>query len=203
MLNTLPLALTIHISSAIGVAIIAALSALAVAFYSNATVRANAERQRRRELYSAAIVSVLAWPEYVYRLRRRAPDGSEDRALIQRFHAQQENMTSYQSLLSLESPELGRAYRVFVTAVKKECEEHITTAWGNYGRDPMLPTPKDDKHPDTAAAARAFERDVREHLSRRPWVRRQLKTRYPEERSSEDTTTSAEKAEADNGDTDA
>jgi hypothetical protein len=160
--------------------------------YSNITSRANAERQRRRELYSSAIVGVLVWPEDVYRLRRRAPDGSEDRVLVQRFHAQQESMTSYQSLLSLESPELGRAYRVFVAAVKKECKEHIITAWSNPGRDPMLPTPTDDKNPNTEAAARTFERDVREHLSRWPWVRCQLKARYPKERNPEDTTASTE-----------
>jgi hypothetical protein len=159
----------------------ASLVAGAFGLYRIAAGRKDAERDRRRGLYSEAYKTALEWCEGVYRVRRRASDGSEDRELVKHFHDMQERISYYEGWLSMEAPELGRAYRVLLESVRSKCEPLIQDAWSHDGREPTTPTPKDEPGPDLTEAKDAFVRDVREHLSRRFWKRQAVKSRYPEE----------------------
>jgi hypothetical protein len=92
----------------------AALVAAAVALYLNARGRKNAERDRRRTLYSEAYRVALEWCEGIYRVRRRPQDGSGDADLVRHFHEMQERIAYYEGWLAMESPQLGRAYKRFL-----------------------------------------------------------------------------------------
>lgn len=150
--------------------------------YRIAAGRKDAERDRRRDLYSEAYKTALHWCEGIYRIRRRDAQGSEDRDLVKHFHDMQERIAYYEAWLSMESPEMGSAYRSLLRSVKGECLPLAQAAWSQPGRPPTKPTPPDDRHPDVSEAKEAFVQDVREHLSRRWWKRRAVKKRYSKER---------------------
>jgi hypothetical protein len=180
----MPNAVALAFSDAQGAVVAAAIAAvigLAGAIYVSVVGRKAEERNRRRDLYSQGYRSALAWCEAIYRVRRRASDGSEDRELVKNFHAMQEDIAYYQGWLAMETPELGRAYRVFVKAVMAQCRSLLQDAWTRPGREPTEPTPGDEVHPQIDASARVFERDMQEHLSRWPCVRARLRNRYPKE----------------------
>jgi hypothetical protein len=180
----MPTAVALALSDAQGAVVGAAITAvvaLAGAIYVSVVGRKAEERNRRRDLYSRGYRSALGWCEAIYRVRRRASDGSEDRELVKHFHAMQEEIAYYQGWLAMETPELGRAYRVFVKTVLAQCAPLLQDSWAHQGREPTEPTPETERHPDITAATREFERDMEEHLSRWPWVRGRLKNRYPKE----------------------
>ena len=181
MPNVAAAALSDAQSALIAAAITAAIG-LAGVIYVSVVGRKAEERNRRRDLYSQGYRSALAWCEAIYRVRRRASDGSEDRELVKNFHAMQEDIAYYQGWLAMETPELGRAYRVFVKAVMAQCRSLLQDAWTRAGREPTEPTPENEPHPQIDAAARAFERDMQEHLSRWPWSAPASKNRYPKEK---------------------
>jgi hypothetical protein len=160
----------------------AALIAGGFGLYRIAAGRKESERDRRRDLYSEAYRAALHWCEGIYRIRRRAADGSEDRELVKHFHDMQERIAYFEGWLSMESPEMGSAYRALIRSVRSECMPLAQEAWASPGRQPTLSTPDDDKHPDVTAAKEAFVRDAREHLSRRWWKRRAVKSRYRKEK---------------------
>lgn len=165
-------------AGAVGAAIVAA----GFGLYRIAAGRKDAERDRRWDLYSEAYRTALHWCEGVYRVRRRADDGSEDRELVKHFHDMQERIAYYEGWLSMEAPAMGSAYRAFLRSVRAECLPLAQAAWAGPGRPPTEPTPEDDAHPDVSNAKEAFVRDVREHLSRRWWKRRAVKNRYRKEK---------------------
>ena len=156
----------------------AALVAAAVAIYLNALGRKREEDGRRRTLYGQAFRTVLEWQEGVYRVRRRATDASQDQQIAEHFHELQERLGYYQGWLGTESWELSAAYRAFSKAVTDECCPLIQDAWAAPGRGPAAPTPSGDRHPKIDDASAQFLRDVRDHLSRWPWVRRRVRNRY-------------------------
>lgn len=174
-----------HISSSItategplyGAAITATVAA-AVAIYLNAVGRKREDKSRRRDLYSEAYMVALEWCEAVYRVRRRAPDGSEDRGLVERFHDMQERIAYHEGWLSIEAVELGAAYRALLDEVTGQCHPMLREAWNQPGRSPTAPTPDTDADPDLSTAKAQFLVDVREHLSCWPWVRGRVKKRY-------------------------
>lgn len=185
MFSALPIALSdlgkALISGGAG-AIGAALVAGGFGLYRIAAGRKDAARDRRRDLYSEAYRTALHWCEGIYRIRRRADDHSEDRELVKHFHDMQERIAYYEGWLSMESPDMGSAYRALLRAVRAECLPLAQAAWATSGRSPTDATPDDDAHPDISAAKEAFVRDVREHLSRRWWKRRAVKQRYRKEK---------------------
>jgi hypothetical protein len=179
-MSVLTLALSAPVGGLIGAGITASVAAV-VAIYLNVVGRKREDRNRRRDLYSLAYRTALEWCEGIYRVRRRAPDGSRDQNLVEHFHDMQERIAYYQSWLALEAPELGRSYGRFLDEVMDAAKPLIQEAWKSPGRDPSLEPPEDDKHPNLLAAKHDFLRDVREHLSSWWWVSRRVKTRFPKE----------------------
>lgn len=168
------------VSGGVGAVVASVLTGL-FGLYSIAVGRKDADRNRRRDLYSEAYKVALQWCEGVYRVRRRASDGSTDGDLVKHFHDMQERISYYEGWLAMEAPELGRSYRALLGEVRSSCEPLVKDAWDRPGREPTTPTPENEKGPDLSDAKTAFVRDLNEHLSRRPWVRRRVKKRYPKE----------------------
>jgi hypothetical protein len=161
-------ALIVAVSAAGGTVIgasITAVLALGGAIYLNHVGRKREDRNRRRDLYSEAYRTALEWCEAIYRVRRRAPDGSEDRELVQHMHDLQERIAYYQSWLCIEAADLGRSYQRFLDEVMKECKPLIQEAWTKPGRPPTEPTPADEPAPDLTEVKERFLREVRQHLS--------------------------------------
>ncbi len=159
----------------------AALVAAAVALYLNARGRKNAERDRRRTLYSEAYRVALEWCEGIYRVRRRPQDGSGDADLVRHFHEMQERIAYYEGWLAMESPQLGRAYKRFLREVMDEARSLIQDAWSHLGCPPTEQTNPDDQAPALNEAKGRFLLDVREHSSRWFWVRGRLRERERKE----------------------
>jgi hypothetical protein len=159
-------ALSTTASAFIGAAIPATIAAV-IAIYVNVVGRKREDTQRRRDLYSEAYKLALEWCELIYRVRRRAPDGSQDRELVERFHAMQESIAYYEGWLSIENKELGMAYQRFLAQVVLECRPLLREAWAKPGREPTEPTPDDEKGPRLRQAKEAFLCDVRRYLQ--PW----------------------------------
>jgi hypothetical protein len=165
MLPVIPFALTAPVGGLIG-ARITAIVAAAVAIYLNAVGRKRDDRSRRRNLYSEAYKLALEWCEGIYRVRRRAPDGSQDQELVKHFHDLQERIAYYQGWLSIESAPLGQSYQHFLETVLTECQPLIREAWSTPGRGAQL-TPEGETAPDLDEAKSPFLGEVRRHLS--PW----------------------------------
>jgi len=153
-------------------AAIPATIAAVVAIYVSWVGRKREDQQRRRDLYSEAYRLTLEWCEAIYRLRRRAPDCSQDRDLVEHFHQLQERIAYYQGWLAIENVELGKAYQEFLNTVLRECKPLIQAAWQKPGRDPTQPPPADDVHPDLTAAKDRYLAAVRWHLA--SWWTRQM-----------------------------
>jgi hypothetical protein len=175
----LPLALCKADATVLG-SVGAAFVAAMVALYLNWRGRKDARAEQRRDLYSEAFRTGLEWCEGVYRVRRRPPDGSGDSELVQRFHDLQERIAYHEGWLAAEAAELGRAYSAFLRSVLHECRPLIQDAWSRDGRAPTEQTPDGEESPNVDDAKQAFLRDLRDHQSRAPWIRRRVKNRYPE-----------------------
>lgn len=161
-----PAALSTTASAFIGAAIPATIAAL-VAIYVNVVGRKREDTSRRRDLYSQAYKLALEWCEAIYRVRRRASDGSQDRELVERFHDLQERIAYYEGWLTIENERLGRAYQQFLKKVLQECRPLLQDAWLKPGREPTEPRPDDEKNPALDRAKETFLKEVRRHLQ--PW----------------------------------
>lgn len=159
-------------------ALIAALSAPQATLYAGALAgvvaltvaafnHAREDRARRRQLYSDAYRAALEWCEFIYRIRRRNPDGSQDLDLVARGHDLQERIAFHEGIIATESKTLSLAYRAFLDAVMTQCEPLLRDAWSKPGRLPTDPTPPEDQHPSLNDAKDAFTGAVRRHLA--PW----------------------------------
>ena len=166
MFQAIPFALSAPLGAFVG-AVIPATIAATVAIYLNAVGRKREDVQRRRDLYSEAYRLALEWCEAIYRVRRRAPDDSQDETLVERFHELQERIAYYQGWLCIESSALGRSYQHFLEKILEECKPLLQEAWSRPGRKPTEPTPPDEPAPNLEEAKELFLRNVREHLS--PW----------------------------------
>lgn len=142
---------------------------------------ASQQRDRRRTRCAEAYKAALSWNEMLYRIRRRTDGPDQETALVERFHELQEEISFHQGWLMAEDPALGRSYDRLVCHIKKETEELIRAAWSCAGRRPTEAPPDGEKNPAIKSECERFLTDVREHLSPRPWVRRRVKTRNPEE----------------------
>ena len=142
---------------------------LAAAVIAAAVAIGQAGRARRRNLYSDAYRSAMAWREMVYRVRRRS--AGQEPELIAHFHEIQEQIHYHEGWIGTESPALAASYCTLVKTVRDVCAAPIREAWKAAPRDFANQTEPADVHPDVASAANAFLRDAREHLSPWPWVR--------------------------------
>lgn len=153
---------------ALGIPLVVAVTAAAVTWYL-------ARLSERRRLYAEATKAALAWLELLYRVRRR---GSDDevvvRALVDRFHDAQEQISFYEGWIGSESEGMAASYRTFVRGVKGKTEHLITEAWNR----PPRPLPGNavagEDHPGGAVSELTdeFLRQVRNHLSVLPSLRR-------------------------------
>jgi hypothetical protein len=158
--------LSAALSPAVEAAVIAALAAIVVAAVGGLLAFVDRGLQRRRDLYSRAYRSAMAWKEMLYRVRRRAPGAEADRKLVETFHSLQEEIDYYQGWICSESPWLGRSYCKLVAAVKKDTLKPIADAWAESPRRaPSAGTLPNDFHPNVERASHSFLLDVRLHLS--------------------------------------
>lgn len=163
---TVAFALASGPSAFIGAAIPATIAGV-IAIYLNQAGRIREDRERRRDIYSNAYKRGLEWCEAVYRVRRRASDGSGDRQIVERLHELQEDLAYYQGLLRTEDEELGRAYETFLRRVMGECEPLLQQAWRQTGREPTEPKPANEVAPKLEEAKKQFLDAVRLHQL--PW----------------------------------
>lgn len=155
-------------------ALVAALTALLVAWSGRVTQR----QDSRRSLYSEAYKSALGWVEMLYRVRRRDP--AKQPELVEMFHLLQERLDYHQGWIESESRSLGRSYRDLVSTLKNVTKAPIRQAWRDDPCDPAdgFDVQADDL-PGVAAAKDRFIADVRDHLTvLRFWRRVALKRRY-------------------------
>jgi hypothetical protein len=177
MLQMTAASISTPVSAFIGAAIPATIAA-AVAIYVSVVGRKREDQQRRRDLYSEAYRLALEWCEAIYRVRRRAPDGSRNRELVEHFHALQERIAYYEGWLAIENEKLGTAYRTFLKRVLLECRPLIQEAWSRPGRNPTDPPPKDEAHPQLQQAKEQFLAEVRCHVAS-GWARLMQDERRP------------------------
>lgn len=156
----------LEIPSALGPPLVAGgVGLLLVGLRAFALVISGAQ-ERRRELYSEAYKAAMAWGEMVYRVRRRAHDDQSERALIERFHALQEQIDYYEGWTATESKAMGRSYCRLVRAIKSKTEAEIRAAWDeSVSRRPGEPAREGEDHPDLSVERDAFLADVRNHVS--------------------------------------
>lgn len=161
-------------------AALAFLSVVGIAVWNSVQAR----RDRRRDLYSAAYKAVVSWAELYYRVRRRDPDKPYE--LVALFHEVQESIDYHDGWISIESPELARAYRAFCEAVKGKTGPAIKRAWAENPCDAKegFTPPNGDELPRIDDEKRQFLADVNDHLSLSPERRVALRQRYPEPRRS-------------------
>jgi hypothetical protein len=177
MLLTTAASISTPVSAFIGAAIPATIAA-AVAIYVSVVGRKREDQQRRRDLYSEAYRLALEWCEAIYRVRRRPPDGSQDRELVEHFHKLQERIAYYEGWLAIENEKLGAAYRTFLNRVLLECRPLIQDAWSKPGRDPTDTRPADEATPKVQQAKEDFLAEVRLHLAS-GWARLMQDERRP------------------------
>jgi hypothetical protein len=100
-------------------------------------VRMREARDRRRDEYSRAFDTALAWTEFSYRIARRLSNEREDVApLIAAMHDTQQQLYYHSAWLRSVSPAIGAAYETLVAAVKEQTAPYLAAAWA---RDPWRP----------------------------------------------------------------
>jgi hypothetical protein len=153
---------------AFAIAGIAAGTSLSVALLAAWFTFLATRRDRRRQLYGEATKAATAWVELLYRVRRRADNKEDARAIIHRVHDAQEALMYHRGWIGSESKMLGRSYDRLVASVKKQTEALTQDAW----KSPIRQTPGDalpeEPHPSIDAALAAWLKDVRAHLGTRP-----------------------------------
>jgi hypothetical protein len=156
------------------VAGIPAAATIVVALLAALTAYLASKRERRRQLYSEAVKAAVAWEEMLFRVRRR--EASQERALIDRFHDLQDQLTFYQAWVGSESKYMSRSYESLVAGVKARTQDEINKAWA----EPIRPVPGNgrpkDVNPALSDLTGRFLADVRSQLS--PWFWRKLAIRY-------------------------
>lgn len=153
--------------TALFVAAIAGLTTVLVAVLGAWITAARARSDRRREVYSKATRSALAWTEFLYRVRRRQ-EGKEHE-LVGKFHDAQEELAFYRAWIGSDSIFVQRSFAKLVTKVKSVAEPLIEAAWKEDVRDAPGDARPEDEHSSVDIALEDFLRDVRSHLSLWPW----------------------------------
>jgi hypothetical protein len=155
-------------------ALVAAVTALAVAW----STRLGQRQDVRRSLYSEAYKAALSWVEMLYRVRRRDP--AKQHALVEQFHTLQEQLDYYQGWIESESRSLGRAYRDLVATLKRATAGPIRQAWREDPCDPADGFAIELQDLDDVTAAKdTFIDAARDHLTVfRFWRRIALQRRY-------------------------
>lgn len=159
-------------TNATGVIAILAGSSLLAAFASNW----QKARQHRKEIVAGASMSALRRVEMYYRVRRRRATNEDDAKLRDMFHEIQEENDHYITLLDIEAPWLGDAYRRYLCAMKIELQPFMTKAWAaNKAGGPDIQIADEDR-PDVDRLVRRFSKDGRRLFN--PVMRPMARLRY-------------------------
>ncbi len=133
-------------------------------------------RQKRKEIVAGASRSALRRVEMYYRVRRRRPTGEDDATLRDLFHEIQEENDHYVTLLDMEAPWLGDAYRRYLRAIKAELQPFMVKAWApNKAGGPDIQLTGEDK-PGVDKLVRRFSIDGRRLFN--PLMRPIARLRY-------------------------
>jgi hypothetical protein len=111
-----------------------------------------------------------------YRVRRRRPSKEDDIALRDLFHDIQEENDQYISLLDIEAPWLGDAYRRFLAALKAELQPFMTDAWTPAKSGGPAVQLKAETKPEVDYLIRRFAKDGRRLFN--PFMRPLARARY-------------------------
>jgi hypothetical protein len=153
-----------------------AVAVAGTAFVGSLVTNWQSARQHRKETVAGAIRSALRRKEMYYRVRRRRADGSDDVALRDLFHDVQEENDQYASLLDIEAPWLGDAYRRFLSALKVELQPFMASAWAGNNAGGASVQLAGEGQPDVDQLARRFAQDGRRLFN--PIMRPLMRTRY-------------------------
>ena len=92
---------------------------------------------KKQELISSAYRVAVDHTEILYRIKRRSNDPEHREAdtikIRDDFHQVQIDIAYYQSMLSLESSELGGAYKELIGSIKDATADKIQHAWKEEG----------------------------------------------------------------------
>ncbi|HST68180.1 MAG TPA: hypothetical protein VLI94_00810 [Solirubrobacterales bacterium] len=121
--------------------------------------------ERQRSLFSEAYRAAMGWREQLYRVRRRPNTQEAEYQLINEFHDLQEKIDFYEGWAASEGKSIGRSYCRLVRETKAETAALLQQAWAQPGRDPGLPAPDGEIHPDLSSVRERFLFDVRCQLS--------------------------------------
>lgn len=146
------------------------------AFVGSLASNWQAARQHRKEIVAGATRSALRRKEMYYRVRRRRPENKDDIALRDLFHDIQEENDQYASLLEIEAPWLGDAYRRFLRALRAELQPFMTQAWAaNKAGGAEVQLAGEDQ-PNVDYLVRMFAKDGRRLFN--PLMRPLMRVRY-------------------------
>jgi hypothetical protein len=156
--------------------IITAVLAALVAVGSLLVTAMNAERGRRRNLYSDAYRITMSWIEMAYRAYHAAPN---DKKFLDSYHKLWEDVRYYQGWLLLESQELGYSFAQFRGAVERVCDKFIENVWSECTTEPkpLEPLPVESSPETFRREQDLFLQDARDHLSLNPWTRAGMRRR--------------------------
>jgi hypothetical protein len=155
-----------------GIIAVLAGSSLLAAFASNW----QSARQHRKEIVAGATKSALRRVEMYYRVRRRRKTGEDDAKLRDMFHEIQEENDHYTTLLDIEAPWLGDAYRRFLGALKKELQPFMTDAWSDQKANGANVQLLSEVRPDVDKFVQRFAKDGRRLFN--PLMRPLSRARY-------------------------
>ncbi len=117
---------TVSITALIAVPVSAVLSAATTLLIT----RANEATNRRRDRYSYAVETLVAWIEFPYRVRRRANDNPATlTALANRGHDIQERLACHQVWIATDHPNLANTYAETRATLDQTVGPAITSAW--------------------------------------------------------------------------
>lgn len=159
-------------NAATGIIAVIAGSSLLAAFASNW----QKVRQHRKEIVAGALKSALRRVEMYYRIRRRRSSGEDDARLRDMFHDIQEDNDHYSTLLDIEAPWLGDAYRHFLRALKKELQPFMTDAWKDTKASGANAQLLAEAKPDVERFVQRFAKDGRRLFN--PIMRPIARTQY-------------------------
>jgi hypothetical protein len=112
--------------------IIAGIAAVLVVVLTAYFTASAARRKSRAERYAAMVVSLTAWTELPYRVRRRpSDDPSVMAALVDRMHGLHEQVVLDSAELAAECPWLGKRYERALVEIKAIALPYLNEAWAS------------------------------------------------------------------------
>ena len=146
-------------------AIVAGLASIGAILLRAFGLLVTGQLERQRNLFGEAYRAAMSWREMLYRVRRRENNPETEYLLVNAFHDLQQEIDYYEGWAASEGKSIGRSYCRLVRDTKAATATPLKHAWSQPGRDPGLPAPPDEDHPDISAVRARFLFDVRCQLS--------------------------------------